>query len=277
MASQSSFTAYSTLQKDLSILSLAAPLLTNTPSPHHHNRHSNTSTSSVASADQPTPASLIADLTHYHDLFGKLRFSYVEQVTREKFLRAIVADPPELVEASEIVELGERLVGVKAALKAQKEEVAVQVEALESEARSLCERYESCQLQQAQLDTLPAEIANLESTLSSLQRSQGPVSADPDLNFSLSATQALLSQREAEAEALDAQIARLQTTIADKDRRIRQEESAMGPLEERKQAAIDGARTARQRRENGRLGDGLEEQGRWLRGVDTVMRGMLEV
>ncbi|KAK1761679.1 hypothetical protein QBC33DRAFT_605009 [Phialemonium atrogriseum] len=45
----------------------------------------------------PTPVSLEADLAHYRELFAKLRFSYVEQMTKEKFIRAVVGDPPMIV------------------------------------------------------------------------------------------------------------------------------------------------------------------------------------
>ncbi len=51
-----------------------------------------TSDASISSLDNLTPASLEADLEHYRELFAKLRFSYVEQVTKEKFIRAIVGD-----------------------------------------------------------------------------------------------------------------------------------------------------------------------------------------
>src|SRR4051812_1324386 len=48
-----------------------------------------TSDASAIAATGPTPSSLEADLAHYRELFAKLRFSYVEQVTKEKFIRAI--------------------------------------------------------------------------------------------------------------------------------------------------------------------------------------------
>ncbi len=44
-------------------------------------------------------------LTIVQELFSKLRFSYLEQVTKEKFIRAIVGDPPLVVEHQENVEL----------------------------------------------------------------------------------------------------------------------------------------------------------------------------
>jgi len=80
---------------------------------------------------------LAADLAHYRDLFSKLRFSYVEQVTKERFLRAITSDPPEFVAASENALLGEKLVLDKAGLKERKEEVGNLIGELEEQGRSL--------------------------------------------------------------------------------------------------------------------------------------------
>ena len=74
------------------------------------------------------------------ELFSKLRFSYLEQVTKEKFLRAIVGDPPLIVEHQENIELESQLLEVKAVLKAQKADVAALVEELEARGRDLSRR-----------------------------------------------------------------------------------------------------------------------------------------
>ena len=102
----------------LTILSLAEPVIAaaNTTSPS--SRKSNISDSANSDLDNPTPASLLADLTHYKELFSKLRFSYLEQVTKEKYLRSIVGDPPLLVNHAENVALEEKLSTAKAELKA---------------------------------------------------------------------------------------------------------------------------------------------------------------
>lgn len=74
------------------------------------------------------------------ELFSKLRFSYVEQVTKEKFLRAIVGDPPLVVGHNENVEMEAQLAEVKADLKARKEEVRTMVEEMEKLGRDLANR-----------------------------------------------------------------------------------------------------------------------------------------
>jgi hypothetical protein len=74
------------------------------------------------------------------ELFSKLRFSYLEQVTKEKFLRAIVGDPPVVVGHNENVELETQLAEVKAELKASKEEARAMITEMEKMGRDLARR-----------------------------------------------------------------------------------------------------------------------------------------
>lgn len=69
-----------------------------------------------------------------------MRFSYLEQVTKEKFLRAIVGDPPVVVGHNENVELEAQLAEVKAELKSRKEEARVMIEEMEKMGRDLAAR-----------------------------------------------------------------------------------------------------------------------------------------
>ena len=69
-----------------------------------------------------------------------MRFSYVEQVTKEKFLRAIVGDPPLVVSHNENTELEMQLAEVKAELRSRKEEVRVMVEEMDKMSRDLANR-----------------------------------------------------------------------------------------------------------------------------------------
>lgn len=61
-------------------------------------------------------------------------------MTKEKFLRAIVGDPPLIVEHEDNLHLERELAVSKAALKAQKEEVAAMVAELEAIGRDLSSR-----------------------------------------------------------------------------------------------------------------------------------------
>ncbi|EAQ89955.1 hypothetical protein CHGG_06574 [Chaetomium globosum CBS 148.51] len=128
-----------------------------------------TSDVSTASLDAPTPTSLEADLAHYRELFSKLRFSYVEQVTKEKFIRAIVGDPPQIVSPQENADLEAANADAKAALKALKTEVAAMVADLEARGRALTARYEAVQEELGVLRALPAEIDGLEERVRDLR------------------------------------------------------------------------------------------------------------
>ena len=125
---------------DLTILWLSRPYfsLASPVSDKANKRQSNTS--SNEGRENATPAILAADLAHYQELFSKLRFSYVEQVTKERFLRAITAEQPEFVDAGENAELEERLRDEKAALKERKAEVREMVKDLEEQGRQLANR-----------------------------------------------------------------------------------------------------------------------------------------
>lgn len=133
MDPQTALTELRTLQS-LTILALSHHIL----EPNSLSERHRTSSASDSSAQATsTPALLSADLAHYRDLFSKLRFSYVEQVTKERFLRAITSDPPEFVDGVENGQLEEKLRVDKAALKERKEEVRTLVQELEEQGRQL--------------------------------------------------------------------------------------------------------------------------------------------
>ncbi|KAI9374115.1 hypothetical protein BJX61DRAFT_346597 [Aspergillus egyptiacus] len=233
--------------------------------------------SDVSAIDNPTPASLEADLTHYKELFSKLRFSYVEQVTKEKFLRAIVGDPPLVVGHNENVELEAQLAEVKAELKARKEDVRVMIEEMEKIARDLAKRYKNIQLQMTQLATLPESIENLESTIAALQAKQLAGSdGSSSQNLPLPATLSLLAEREAELAALNRQLATAQNTLPRKTREAEAVERELSILERRKTEAIMQAREAQRKKQEGES-DGLEEAGRWYRSAEEALKRLVGV
>lgn len=148
------------LKQNLSIIRIAEPI--SDVGDAYFSPSKRGSDVSLSNLNDPTPASLEADLTHYkvcypafylycqvshpltslvpQELFSKLRFSYLEQVTKEKFLRAIVGDPPLVVGHNENVELETQLAEVKAELKARKEEARMMIEEMEKISRNLAGR-----------------------------------------------------------------------------------------------------------------------------------------
>ncbi|GFF27343.1 hypothetical protein IFM61606_07243 [Aspergillus udagawae] len=234
-------------------------------------------TSDVSAIDNPTPASLEADLTHYKELFSKLRFSYVEQVTKEKFLRAIVGDPPLVVGHNENVEMEAQLAEVKSELKSRKEEVRIMIEDMEKMGRDLASRYKKVQLQMTQLSTLPESIENLESTIAGLRAKQVvTMGASSSQNLPLPATLSLLAEREAELAALNRQLAAVQNALPRKTREAEALERELSVLERRRSEATAQAREAQRMKQEGKS-DGLEELGRWYRSAEETLKSLVGV
>lgn len=263
----------------LTILSLAEPLL-----------------STDQGTDRLTKSSLDAELQHYKDLFSKLRFSYVEQVTKERFLKAIVADPPQLVDAAENAQLQDVLAQAKAALKAKKEETDTRLADLQrlgsrlaqctiplilststTPTNTIVPAHQLISLQTAQLDALPADIQNLDATIANLKAAQEPQSSDPMLNLPLQPTTSLLSEKEAELALLDRRINELQSALPDKKRHLAALKADLEPIDARKRTAITEAKEAQKKRGQHALAQDLDERAKWLKSVDTGLRLMLQI
>ncbi|KAF1913867.1 hypothetical protein BDU57DRAFT_550390 [Ampelomyces quisqualis] len=239
--------------------------------------------SSAASEDSEQnsdthPAALEADLVHYKELFSKLRFSYVEQVTKEKFLRSITENPPRLVEAPENDEKEQEILALKASLKERKLEVAEILKQLEDKGTELSLRYEGLQLRTQQLESLPKEIEGLEARIIQLKHEQTPGSDNPELSLPLPETVKILNEREAEVAALNARIASLQASLPNRERELEKLERELKPLETQRNGTVAAAKEAQRRKEEGGgIGDELEERGRWLRASEQALKEMLEV
>ncbi|KAK5114674.1 hypothetical protein LTR62_002247 [Meristemomyces frigidus] len=263
-------------ESSLTILDLSAGFLTLTTT--DTNRDSNASDTSSANAT--SPSLLAADLAHYRDLFSKLRFSYVEQVTKERFLRSLVSNPPEFTNAEENAELEAKLTVDKAGLKERKDEVAALIQELEAQGRQLVGRYERCRERRVLLESLPAEIKGLEVKVEELRARQEPQHSNPELALPLQPTKDLLAEREDELEVMNTQIAALQQSIPVRRQEVESLRDELEPLQQKKVKAVQEAQDARRRREQGNeglVGDEMDERGRWLRGVEAGLRGMLEV
>ncbi|RKF59413.1 putative 60s ribosomal protein l37 protein [Erysiphe neolycopersici] len=228
--------------------------------------------------DGPTPATLETDLVHYKELFAKLRFSYLEQVTKEKFIRAIVGDPPLVVEHQENVELEESLAEKKFALKSLKTEVAELVIELEKKGRELYRKYHHIQLQTAELKTFPSKLESLEGIIKSLRDLQNEGS-NPNLLLPLDKTLGIIEQREKESAELDRQIRQLQDVIVPrKTKQLERLGTEIQSLESKSLSCAASAREAKKRKENTLDGEyDLEERGRWWTGVENGLRKIFSI
>ncbi|KAI1403115.1 hypothetical protein F4819DRAFT_246940 [Hypoxylon fuscum] len=244
------------------------------------NPHQRTSDISTSSLDATTPSSLEADLTHYRELFAKLRFSYVEQVTKEKFIRAIVGDPPLIVSPQENVDLEKENLESKATLKALKTEVAGMVAELEEKAKDLSRKYERVKVETVKLEELPGKIEELENAVAELKEAQTMgLNPNPELNLPLSKTLDLIESKKRQRAELDRQLEQLQSQVPRKKKELERLQAELKPLETRRQNSTAAAKEAKRRKEAalGGVEDDLEERGRWFRAAEAGLRQVLQI
>lgn len=262
---------------EISIIKLSEPISSVLPHAGQDANSARTSDVSSSSVDA-TPASLEADLAHYKELFAKLRFSYVEQVTKEKFIRAIVGEPPLIVTPQENVELEKQNAAAKAQLKALKMEVADTVEELESKGRELSKRYEAVQMETATLREMPGRIAGLEERIAELREQLQP-GENPNLNLPLAKTLELVAEKKLQRHELERQLEQLRAQVPRKRKEMERLQTELQPLEVKRQNSLAAAKEARRRKEQalGGVEDDLEERGRWWRASEAALKQMLEI
>ena len=269
----------------LSILTLAEPLLNQHNSPSTSTqRESNASSTDPSSQPDLTPSSLRADLQHYRDLFSKLRFSYSEQVTKERYLKSIVGDPPTLHTAEENAILQEKAAAMKQELKAKKAEVDEMVEEIRVYARELARMCKDVENGSRVLEVVPAEVQGLEAEVGDLREKVErrktelgrDVGEEPRYMMSLDATNAALEERRKENESMDREIERLKEAIEVKDRECERTERELEEYERKRSEVTRVARDLKKMREEGGR-DMVGERGRWYGAQGTVMKGLLEV
>ncbi|KAJ6785153.1 hypothetical protein PWT90_04083 [Aphanocladium album] len=261
-------------QHEISIIKLSEQITSHTPS-ETRQRNSDASSSSL---EGTTPAKLEADLAHYSELFSKLRFSYVEQVTKEKFIRAIVGDPPLIVSMQENLELEKHNLEAKAELKNLKQDVAKMVEELEHKARELTQKYETVQLETVRLEELPTKISGLQAQVAKLKAARATTDSNPEMNLPLVKTQHLVSRRQAEQQELTRELEALRSKLPRKRKEAERLEAELGPLETKRQNSSAAAREARRRKEAalGGVGDDLEQRARWWTASETILTHLLD-
>ncbi|CUS08815.1 unnamed protein product [Tuber aestivum] len=227
----------------------------------------------------PAPAALQADLSHYKELFSKLRFSYLEQVTKEKFLRAITEDAPLVVEAGENEELEARLAIAKGELRRSKREVEGILAELEGLSRRLSDDHKIVLDYISKATTLPSQTAEMEVEIANLEMEQNsatsPSSSLPRLP--LSDTLTLLSANEAELARLQKELAEADLALPKKRARLEALESEIGPMEMDKEGLEKFASEAVRMRDSARAEGKVdrESMGRWYKAVFDGLEGVL--
>ena len=149
---------------------------------------------------------------------------------------------------------------------------------LEKRGRELCGKYEAIQLETTQLQELPEKIEGMQARIEELKAAQLPGS-NPTLNLPLDKTLELVEEREKERAELDRQWEQLQVMVPRKARELERLNAELQPLEVKRLGSTASAREAKRRKEEalGGVGDDLEERGKWWRGVESGLKGMLGV
>ena len=142
--------------------------------------------------------------------------------------------------------------------------------------------YETIQLQTTLLSSLPPQIASLKDTISTLrstlQQPTSSVATASSLSLPLDATLSLISERQSELGDLNQQIKGLQQSLPPKTRELEKVENELKVLEGQKAVAVQTAREALRTRDDGvEENVELEMRGRWLKGVESGLRGMLGI
>ena len=165
-------------------------------------------------------------------------------------------------------------------LKAQKAHVGDMVHELDARGRDLSRRYETISLQTTLLSSLPPQIEDLNQTLARLRKqnqSTNMIETNPALAMPLPATLELLEERQASLDEVTAQLKALQQALPRQTRALENEERQLQKLDQERERAVGLAREAVERKQKGSGADELERKGRWLRGVESGLREMLEV
>lgn len=264
----------------LSILGLAEPIVNYKQ--QEQPQQADDSQSQDGSQLDLDPATLATDLQHYRELFSKLRFSYLEQVTKEKFIKNIIAQPPVIATAEENAQLEERLAIMKAELQVKKRDVDALVVEIEQLARNIAIKYDIVEDNVKQLETLPAEINELEKQVEELRQQlsekegQVVVNDDPRMNLSLEETNALIEQQEQRNEELKRKIERYERDLPVKVAQCEEAERELQELEKERQKVTKAARDAQKRKQEGKE-DLLQQQTQWYEDSTVVLRGLLGV
>lgn len=101
--------------------------------------------------------------------------------------------------------------------------------------------------------------------------------SSPNLSLPLPATLSLLAERQRELAQLKQQLKTLQQALPRKTRELEKAENELRIAEAQRDGVAMGAREAVKRRREDSRGDELDGRGRWLKGVEAGLRGMLEV
>jgi hypothetical protein len=243
----------------------------------------------IADAD---PTQIDGVIIHQHEQFKNLKLAYLEQETKEKFVRAVVGDPPLVVEASDVLEVEtanaakkQQLRALKTACAEMEEETVVRAcDVVAEHARMQNEAAEMMNLIM-ELRAMEREVASLETKRQQKQRElEGDVEegtlTDPELTLPYEEMQRLVEAYTQQARELEAATrAPLAAKAEEKERELQSVTRRVTDLRQQRARAESAARESAAARER-ELARGLGEKeavAQWHRNMLAVLEHTLGI
>lgn len=114
------------------------------------------------------PTFIQDQLSNLKDVSSKLKFQYLEQETRDKFLRHILLDHEQKISQSDVANLASRNLVAKGELKGIKQNLQQILRESESTCDDVISLSNQCKLTQAEIDAAMSDLAQLQNELDSL-------------------------------------------------------------------------------------------------------------
>ncbi|KAJ1660553.1 hypothetical protein IWQ61_000554 [Dispira simplex] len=183
---------------------------------------------------QLSVAAIEQDIGYYKERFTKLKFNYLEQATKERFIHDLMREPPVVVQQEDNHELEAHNAQHKQQLKKRKHEAGVRREQIEYLVETVANDYERLRQELGQASELIQTVATLEQELQELENQgedheqkltiqesqtklQDQLQKLAVTNANIERTSADLAQQDKEMAALEEEIRRLEKTRKTQD------------------------------------------------------------
>ncbi|KAJ1969407.1 hypothetical protein IWQ62_000641 [Dispira parvispora] len=177
---------------------------------------------SVAAIDQ--------DIVYYKERFSKLKFNYLEQATKERFIHDLMQEPPLVVQQEDNHELEAHNAQHKQQLKKRKHEAGVRREQIEYLVETVANDYEHLKQELGQASGLVQTVTTLEQELRELEN-QGE---DHEQKLTIQESQTKLQDQLQKLAVTNADIERAAADLAQQDKEMAELEEEVRRLEKTK-------------------------------------------
>ncbi|KAI5846825.1 hypothetical protein BZA05DRAFT_475842 [Tricharina praecox] len=221
------------------------------------------------------PGTLCTELEHYKELFSQLRFSYLEQMTKEKFLRYVTEEPPKIHEAEENAAREAELKSAKESLQRCKKKVDETLREIDEVGARLAPAYERLLNTAKQARSLPAETATMRAEIATLR---GAADDRPEMNLPLDDTLQYVGAAESELAMLQSELkSLLGVAIPRRQKQVEQLEKEIVTREREKEGLERFANEAVRARQGAREAGKADREiaGQWYKSSYEVLSALL--